>query len=230
MRRVVAVLFVMGMLGLTIAAAAEGISVGGTVVFGRYPQGSSGEIEPIEWIVLDVDEDGCYVLISRFALDARQYHGYYTDVTWQRSDIREWLNGEFLRRAFTEDEQEMITVATVTADRNPSWTFGGHPGSDTEDRVYLLSMVEAQRYFKTSEARVCVPTDYVMSLGVETSGPEILDGKAGCFWLLRTPGVSQDLVCKVQPSGRIFDSGSPVLLPSHLKKPCIRPVIRVMFD
>ena len=59
--------------GLT--GAGSDIAAGDIVTFGRYEQDndlSDGQ-EPIEWIVLD-QGDNAVALISRYGLDARQYH------------------------------------------------------------------------------------------------------------------------------------------------------------
>ena len=56
-------------------------TVGNTVLFGAYPQTEEGgDNTPIEWIVLDTQE-GKSLLISKYGLDARQYHTDRNDIT-----------------------------------------------------------------------------------------------------------------------------------------------------
>jgi hypothetical protein len=79
--------------------------------------------EPITWQVLAI-EDGRALIISDNILTTRQYDDLgvssadqidYETVdydaaatAWAESDIRAWLNDEFLRAAFTQDEQDVI--------------------------------------------------------------------------------------------------------------------------
>ena len=54
-------------------AAVASYQPGDYVIMGTYPQGENGEVEPIEWLVLDV-QDGNVLLISRYGLDAKPYN------------------------------------------------------------------------------------------------------------------------------------------------------------
>ena len=40
------------------------------------------------------------------------------------------------------------------------------PGSATQDRGFLLSIEEVEKYFKTDEDRKCKPTQYAVKQGV----------------------------------------------------------------
>ena len=80
----------------------------------------------------------------------------------------------------------MIRSTTVTADKNPK--FSTSPGNNTTDKVFLLSVTEAIKYFSTDETRRCVPTDYVIAQGAEISDSNKTGGKATCVWWLRSPG------------------------------------------
>ena len=73
---------------------------GDIIEFGIYPQGADGSVLPIEWIVLDVNENEA-LLISRHGLDCKQYHHERTKITWEYCDLRKWLNNDFIRSAFS---------------------------------------------------------------------------------------------------------------------------------
>ncbi len=78
-------------------------SKGGTVSFGSYEQDGNTQNgpEPIQWIVLD-KIDGQLLLLSADVLEARQYHHVpFEEVTWENSDLRTWMNGDFYDRAVT---------------------------------------------------------------------------------------------------------------------------------
>ena len=77
-------------------------NVGDYVVFGAYEQDRevlNGK-EDIEWLVLE-KEEGRILVLSKYALDAQQYHTSKEDVTWETSTLRQWLNEDFLNLAFS---------------------------------------------------------------------------------------------------------------------------------
>ena len=83
--------------------------VGETITFGRYEQDSDPENgpEPIEWLVLASQGDRV-LAVSLYALDCRQYHESFTEVTWETCTLRGWLNDEFLNTAFSYEEKAGI--------------------------------------------------------------------------------------------------------------------------
>ncbi len=156
-------------------------SVGGTVLFGTYEQdnyAANGK-EEIEWTVLAKENDRLLV-VSKYALDCLEYDKTHTIVTWTNSSLRRWLNRAFLDAAFSEGEKAVIPTVTVNADKNPDYKTD--PGSNTEDRIFLLSIPEVERYFGSDNARKCEGTAYCYAQGVHKN----YDGF--CEWWLRSPG------------------------------------------
>ena len=152
-----------------------------TVHFGRYPQ-QTDEEEPIEWLVLD-EQDGQMLLLSKDCLASLPWHNAHTAVTWDMSDLRVWLNGEFLENAFSEEEQSMIVLCDL--DNSDVLQYGTPVGADTRDRVFLLSGDEGEKYLTNDELRTAVPTRYALSQGAYTNA-------AGqCAWWLRSPGMTE---------------------------------------
>ena len=135
------------------------VQTGGYVTFGSYEQDNdlSNGKEDIEWLVL-AREDNKALLISRYALDVQPYSQHITEVPWENSFIRKWLNDTFLNEAFSLEEQDSIIMSTVTADENPLHKLS--QGNDTQDKVFLLSAAEAYEYFETDSERICEMTDY----------------------------------------------------------------------
>ena len=151
------------------------------VPFGHYDQDNnpSNGKEPIEWLVLE-DKGDTLTLISRYALDAKPYHNEWVYITWANCTLRSWLNGTFLNAAFTSAEQGKIQTVRVTAEDNPYW--GTEAGSDTYDKVWLLSIREAKNLFSSNAARVCYATATAKANGCGYNS----DGS--CWWWLRSPG------------------------------------------
>ena len=151
--------------------------VGDYVKFGRYPQTKEGEVWPVEWQVLAI-ENNRVLVISRYGLDAKRFDGSSND--WEKSEIRKWLNGEFYNSAFSDEEKARIK-------------------SFNQDNVFLLSKEEAGKYFANSDARKCMPTSYAKAKGA-------LKGENGCgYWLLRSPNANLScFVFGVNRGGGVF--------------------------
>ena len=171
--------------------AQSGIAVGSIVTFGRYEQDEDSEngYEPIEWIVLDV-QDGRALLLSRYGLDVQPYHEEYQDVSWEYCTLRDWLNYDFMNDAFSYEERQAILQVNV--DNGPAQGYSEYnaPGCDsTLDYVFLLSYYEAfSLYLGSDEARMCVPTEFAIDMGVYSTEDYQVDGQFTASWWLRSPG------------------------------------------
>jgi tetratricopeptide (TPR) repeat protein len=189
-------------------ALIKNAKVGDIVYFGTYEQDNdtSNGKENIEWLVL-AKKDNKILVISDKALDCQPYNTSDDYVTWEKCTLREWLNNDFINAAFSDDEKAMIPTVTVSADSNLK--YNTNPGNTTKDKVFLLSIVEAEKYFTSDEARMCIPTEYVIS-NVSTSDEYTKDGKATCWWRLRSPGAIQYYAAKVDFDGDVDEFGIDV--------------------
>ena len=112
-------------------------SIGNTVTFGSYKG------KPIEWVVLD-KADSKVMLFAKYNFMAeRAYNNSQSNVSWEVSDLREWLNNEFLNEAF--DESEILAIADTNVN-NFEETDGYQ--NDTVDKVYILSTADVRKYRK----------------------------------------------------------------------------------
>ena len=112
-----------------------GNRVGDIVTFGNYEQdnNTANGKEPIEWIILDKREDGSLVLMSKYALDSKQYNTQDTSVTWETCTLRKWLNEDFYNAAFSTQEQAKIVPVTIENEDNPD--YGTTGGKATQDSI-----------------------------------------------------------------------------------------------
>ena len=187
---------------------------GDYVFFGAYEQdnNTSNGKEDIEWLVLEV-KDGKALVISKYALDCKQYNTSNTDVTWETCTLRKWLNNDFINAAFSSYEKAMIPTVTVSADKNPD--YNTNPGNATQDQVFLLSDKEANKYFSSDSARQCEPTDFAVANGAwESNG-------VNCLWWLRSPGGSQNCAACVYIDGAIREYGNTVSLGNDAVRPAL---------
>ncbi len=124
------------------------LKVGDEIVFGEYGAG------PIEWMVLDKDNDGNYLLFSKYAVEVMPYD--YEDSEndqWEFSYLREWMNNDFYNQAFTEEERSYIDTSHLT--NNDNFFENGDkpkstPGADTYDKIFAFSYTELMTYFSYS--------------------------------------------------------------------------------
>ena len=205
-------------------------TVGNYVTFGEYPQTTDGEdMTPIEWLVLARNGNKA-LLISRYGLDAQPYNADYTSVTWETCTLRTWLNGTFYNKAFSSAEQAAILTTNVDNSKNQcysGWSTSG--GNNTQDKVFLLSYAEANKYFgveywKNTGARDNVksrvaPTPYAIAQGAYTSSSNMTaDSNVAGWWWLRSPGSYQSSAAYVSPNGSLrdhnVDSGSASVRPA----------------
>ena len=200
---------------------------GESVWFGTYPQEADGTKKPIEWIVLSIKDDRA-LLLSKYVLEGRKYNEENTAVTWETSDIRRWLNKEFYDTAFNNIERQRVRKTLVETEDNPD--YGTDGGNNTEDKVFLLSLEEVQKFFVTDEFEdlfpltesdveldnpdaAAKPTEYAKQLIVSAqNGTKYVkdfvdaDEKTGnSSWWLRTPGNSENQAITVYDD--IYDGG-----------------------
>ena len=172
-------------------------SVGDTIKFGNYEQdnNTSNGKEALDWTVLD--KNGMSVLlISKQALDCQQYNTSYTGVTWETCTLRKWLNNDFINAAFSADEKALIPTVTVSADKNPKYST--NPGNTTEDKIFLLSVTEAEKYFSSDSARQCKPTEYAAA-----NGAYVNSNNGNCWWWPRSLGHDRESAARVYSDGSV---------------------------
>lgn len=180
--------------------SAQHISIGDTLIFGKYEQDRNNDNGPedVEWIVLDV-QDGKCLLLSKCGLDAIPYNesdDIYLpkDSTWAECTLRKWLNNDFYTTAFSSAEKSHILVTkndNTDSQGNNEWTT--HGGKNTSDRIFLLSHNEVfNQYLGSSENAECLVTPYAVSRGAISSPGIHTDGKLTCGWWLRSPGLEQN--------------------------------------
>ena len=136
------------------------------VTFGTYPQSTFGGDSPIEWYV--IDKNGSSVkLLSRYALDSQKYHTSNSKVTWQGSSLYNWLNRDFMDRAFDSDEKSQIRgvvtlLSTSEASQLPvdyricsSTAYAVSCGGDQNRCIWWLSDFSGTHYFSDGTKANC---------------------------------------------------------------------------
>jgi hypothetical protein len=117
----------------------------------------------------------------------RPYNVEWESITWETCTLRQYLNGEFYN-SFRDNEKAMIAETRNVNTDNPG--YGTEGGNDTIDRVFLLSINEANGYFKNDHDRAA-------SYG---GSPD--------WWWLRSPGRDGDDAAFVFSYGGVNDDGN----------------------
>ena len=171
------------------------INTGDIITFGHYTL-DNWENCPIEWIVL-AKEEAKILLLSRYGLDTQSYNNNqrgialppyyndYTSVTWEICTLRQWLNGIFYDYSFSDDEKKLIWLSKLENPDNPQ--FGTKGRNPTADRVFLLSLDEAEKYLDSEEKRFCRPTEWA-----KYSGAFADEYTGASLWWLRSPGYNAE--------------------------------------
>ena len=102
----------------------------------------------------------------------------------------------------------------VTADKNPNCSTDA--GKDTQDKIFLLSITEAEKYFSSDSDRVCKPTAYAKAQGAST-----YSSSGSCWWWLRSPDHYSTYAARVRDDGSVYYFGDGVRSSSF----CVRPAL-----
>ncbi len=191
------------------------VKAGDIVTFGRYPQTASGEIEPLEWRVL-VAENDVALLITKKCIDCKPYNEDDKHIKWENCTLREWMNSDFINEAFDMREQRMLIAAMNSNSGNLWCEVSGC--ADTQDKIFALSIDEAEEYFADDESRMAHVTEYAKA------NECFLNEKLGTSqWWLRSPGCDTNKAANVYSYGGIHSCGYDV----DFNFVCIRPACRV---
>ncbi len=197
--------------------------VGERFEFGRCPQGADGGIKPIVWRVLRRTfrsaslrrpwqllkrEKDHLLVIAEQGLDSRPYNERYGGVTWAACSLRRWLNDEFCLQSFSEQERGLILRTRIA----------NNAGPDTEDRVFLLSVNEAESLFADNADRLTVPTDWTVKNGVRWD-----DDTGCCWWWLRSRGCNHLHASDVDTEGFVIGTGDGTAYANR----AVRPVMKL---
>ena len=107
----------------------------------------------------------------------------------------------------------------VSADSNPK--YDTNPVNATTDKVFLLSINEANKYFGSVEDSKCIPTEYAKENGAYTSSSNTKNGVPTCMWWLRALGDYRAYAAFVNHDGSVNYFGNSV----DNSNTCVRPTV-----
>ena len=177
--------------------------------FGHYCQEKDQSKKPLSWRLLRIENNKALIITEKL-IDCRSYHNTRNDVTWAESQIRKWLNHDFLNAAFTDEERgSIISVCNQNSNCEGNHAFGGVP---TWDSIFLLSIDESCTYFRTDLDRRATPTPYAkMQRRNSDRGYRTSDDEETGWWWLRSLDYSDCLAALVYDDGGIHEHGHRVV-------------------
>lgn len=195
------------------------IAVGDIIEFGEYEQDGNlkNGNEEIEWRVLHVDETNA-LLISEYGLDNKPFNEEQENTTWEYCTLRKWLNDDFYNEAFTEEEQGQIVTAIHPVDGVPD-----EYANVTEDKVFLLTVNEAKKYFYNDDDRILIPTQAVKN---RVGYWGFYDYERCSWWLRSSSWLRLDFAATVNNTGATLSGGVNVWHSGLV----VRPVIWVSIE
>ena len=178
------------------------VKAGDKVYFGNYYINSKDVKEPVLWQVLESDGQKA-LLITDYGVDNHCYHTEDTEITYENSSVRAFLNNELFENMFDESQKAAVIETEISNTPNVEYGNNTPAGNDTKDKLFLLSIDEARYLFADNKSRRMGVTPYCKSL--------MSDSPAKNYgWWLRSPGESMDTASTVVFDGYVRFSGHKV--------------------
>ena len=187
-----------------------------TIVYGSYEQDNKANgNESLLWLAIDSNADSI-LLLSKYIIDCKNYNEVKTDVSFNKSDLKSWLNENFLATTFTSEEQDnLLSLKDYT---------------DYQDKVSLLSNDLARKYFgeedneKHNLKLSALTTAYAKAKGVEVEPSKTSSYYQNGSFYLTDNGTKKESAMWVGMYGHIYKEGQSVTL---TKGDGIRPLISI---
>lgn len=177
------------------------------------------------WHVLETGDDRV-LLLSEKIIELGRYHDTYENVAWSISDMRRYLNNGFYNK-FKPHEQSQILETALFTDGNPWFAAGGGTDAAT-DKIFLLSIEEAVKYFGDSGQLKNPIGKFFIDDDFNDARKAVCTDNSPGRWFLRTPGSSNNFVSVVTIEGKISVTGDFVNRSgSELFNVGIRPAVWV---
>ncbi|MCR5491622.1 MAG: DUF6273 domain-containing protein [Bacilli bacterium] len=129
-------------------------------------------VRPIKWKILK-KKGGEALVVSDLLLDQHRYNenyeglkdGHYVN-NYMDSEIRAWLNGEFLSSAFPSGDKRILAKEVDNSAATTGFPSNPYACENTVDKVFLLSCKDYQNAsygFTNNASRQCAPTAYAVA-------------------------------------------------------------------
>lgn len=156
----------------------DSIEVGDVIAFGKDIKNSANPNKKLQWRVLEKNETKCLVL-STYLTETGYRYNYNGEAVWESSEVRSYLNNEYLNEAFDDSEKAfMLDTELVNSIATNTGSIGGN---NTIDKIFLLSADEVLKYMPEEKLR--------RAIGRNIAANNYLGYMS---WMLRTPVFSEN--------------------------------------
>ena len=156
------------------------LKTGDIIEFGSY-----------RWLVLEVLDNHALIITENLhMLCLGQFFNSAGTAKWETSFVRQYLNDEFFNSLRPADRAQIRETYLINEDNPWYFTKGG---SDTTDRIFLLSISEVVRYFGDSGQVQKRPDLTVYYISDEFNSARMVkfdDGRPGWQWLESPGGIT----------------------------------------
>lgn len=178
-------------------------------------------VQPIRWRILS-ESNGKALLLCDSIIESRRFDD--EDNNYRQSEIREWLNGDFLNNAFNSLQRDLIESTTVdNSAESTGYIDNEYACADTEDKVFLLSykdLTNDKYQLSDDKNRQMITSDYTRAKGVDMYTSAYLYGN-GSWWLRSPRNVIYNSVKYVCHDGYIYRQDS------HIENYGVVPVLQI---
>ena len=182
------------------------VSEGDEILFGKFVQDDNqkGNATSIKWIVIKKNQDSI-LLLSKYCLTNMQWHNTDSNLSWEKSLLRDWLNNTFMNMAFNIDERKVILRYRTN--------------NGIYDNVFVLNSEEVNAISK-KDYRICSPTEYARQA--------LYTSDFFCYWWLRsiTTESGKNRIQFVNSNGEIPGYGKNPTIDFYGVRPAILIKIR----
>ncbi len=146
---------------------------------GAYPQGKNGEVKPLLWRALSV-EDGRALLLTEYVIDAKQIlfesdaeviaaHAYRRIASFAESDLCAWMNGVMLPEIMGDTGLAAALVAGEYGLLYPP----------TDEQLLIPEYGFSSARYGVNPVRCASPTEYALGAGVYRQ----LSNRSSPYWV-----------------------------------------------
>lgn len=172
--------------------------------------------DPIEWDILETNNNKL-LIITNLMIDSQEYYpnplegqfehnngsGYANN--YELSEVRKFLNDIFYDTAFSNLQKTLIekitvdnSVSSIESNVNERYVC-----DDTNDKIFILSYKEVNKYYKKDGARQAQGSDYAKVQGLFTVYKSDSNYIGNGDWYLRSPGNGDEVVSFVHYTGEL---------------------------
>lgn len=168
-------------------------------------------IDGIEWYCLAKD-DGKALIWAKEPVEQRQFHSTAVNV-WRDSDLRTYLNGEWL------ESKAVLKTKAIQTDITTRSQYNATDWITTQDKVFLLS--DADLFGTVSKIATSNAQDYTYGNSILVPDVNMRGFTSGSYVWLRSPCGGTYVAARVDMNGNITSTYDGTVTGRHSVRPAL---------